>query len=59
MYEAALQVHDFFEGGIGIYPAGAGNFIHVDVRLGKARWGRVKKKGKQVYVGIDEALKAK
>jgi uncharacterized protein YcbK (DUF882 family) len=55
MYEAALQVHDFFEGGIGIYDGG---FIHVDVRLGKARWGRIKKKKKDTYVSLDEALKS-
>jgi hypothetical protein len=29
MYEAALQIPEFFDGGIGIYPAGAGNFIKV------------------------------
>lgn len=59
MYEAALQIPEFFDGGIGVYPEGAGNFIHVDVRLTKARWGRVKKGNKQVYVGIDEALRTK
>jgi uncharacterized protein YcbK (DUF882 family) len=56
MYEAALQIPEFFEGGIGIYPDN--KFIHVDVRLGKARWARIKKKKKDVYVSIDEGLKA-
>lgn len=59
MYEAALQIEDFFNGGIGVYPHN--KFIHVDVRNGKARWGRIKKKGskQQVYVSLEEALSAK
>lgn len=56
MYEAALQINDFFEGGIGVYPENG--FIHVDVRLTKARWGRIKKKKKDVYVSVEEALRA-
>lgn len=59
MYESALQIHDFFEGGIGVYPDNG--FIHVDVRNGKARWGRIKKKVKgkvqDVYVSVDEAFR--
>ena len=55
MYEAALQIHDFFEGGIGVYPDNG--FGHVDVRNGKARWGRIGKGKKAKYVSIDEALK--
>ena len=47
MYEAAKLIPEFAFGGIGLYDQ---NFIHVDVRDGKARWGRIKGK----YVGIDE-----
>lgn len=57
MYEAAMQVHDFFEGGIGVYPDNG--FVHVDVRLGKARWGRIGKGKKEKYVSIEEALRRK
>lgn len=39
MYDRALKVPAFFEGGIGLYEE---NFIHVDVRIhGKGRWARV------------------
>jgi uncharacterized protein YcbK (DUF882 family) len=55
MYEAALQIEAFFNGGIGVYPTDG--FIHVDVRQGKARWGRIGKGKKAKYVSIDEALK--
>lgn len=37
MYDRAKQVPAFLAGGIGVYD---GNFIHVDVRVGKARWAR-------------------
>lgn len=57
MYELALLVPDFEHGGIGVYPDQNTPFIHVDVRLGKARWGRIKKKKKDVYVSIEEGLK--
>lgn len=45
MYELALQVPDFVEGGIGVYDGG---FLHVDVRLNCSRWARVRGQ----YVGI-------
>jgi uncharacterized protein YcbK (DUF882 family) len=38
MYNLAVQVPDFLNGGIGVYD---GQFIHVDVRDGKARWSRI------------------
>jgi uncharacterized protein YcbK (DUF882 family) len=38
MYDRAVRVQDFAEGGIGVYD---GNFIHVDVRQRLARWARV------------------
>ena len=48
MYTLALSVKAFREGGIGIYPKyidrdgrTRGNFIHVDVRRGKARWAKI------------------
>lgn len=60
MYYQALTIDAFEAGGIGIYPDN--NFIHVDVRNGKARWARINKKsGKkvtQVYVSIEEGLAA-
>ncbi len=55
LYEAALLVKDFEAGGIGLYPDN--NFVHVDVRNTKARWARIKKAKKDVYVSIEEGLK--
>jgi uncharacterized protein YcbK (DUF882 family) len=48
-YDVAKKVPAFYFGGIGVYD---GNFLHVDVRDGKARWARVK----GVYVGIDRLV---
>jgi uncharacterized protein YcbK (DUF882 family) len=39
MYELAVQVPEFNQGGIGVYDGG---FIHVDVRSYSARWARVR-----------------
>jgi uncharacterized protein YcbK (DUF882 family) len=39
MYELALEVPQFAEGGIGVYDT---NFLHVDVRERRARWARVR-----------------
>ncbi|MFY9559049.1 MAG: D-Ala-D-Ala carboxypeptidase family metallohydrolase [Terriglobales bacterium] len=39
MYELALQVPEFAEGGIGAYDGG---FLHVDVRPHSSRWARVR-----------------
>lgn len=49
MYELALEVPQFAEGGIGVYDE---NFLHVDVRDRQARWARVSGK----YVGIAELV---
>ena len=49
MYELALEVPQFAEGGIGVYDE---NFLHVDVRDRQARWTRVSGK----YVGIAELV---
>lgn len=49
MYELALQVEAFENGGIGVYDDG---FIHVDVRDEQARWARVKNE----YVGLDQLV---
>lgn len=38
LYELALRVKQFKNGGIGVYD---GNFLHVDARGHKARWARV------------------
>jgi len=45
MYELALEVSQFAQGGIGVYDGG---FLHVDVREHRARWARVSGR----YVGI-------
>jgi uncharacterized protein YcbK (DUF882 family) len=48
MYELALKVPAFRNGGIGVYDS---HFIHVDVRGKVARWARVAGK----YIGIEES----
>jgi len=48
MYDLALKIPAFANGGIGVYDS---NFIHVDVRGVKARWARVKDE----YVGIEQS----
>jgi len=50
MYELAERVTAFHDGGIGVYPDQG--FIHVDVRDGRARWGRLRGK----YVTLTKAL---
>jgi uncharacterized protein YcbK (DUF882 family) len=52
MYEAALMVPEFEDGGIGLYTE---NFIHVDVRDGKARWSRIN----GVYTSIEKYLETR
>jgi uncharacterized protein YcbK (DUF882 family) len=49
-YELAVQVPDFVEGGIGVYDSG---FLHVDVRLTRSRWARVKGQ----YVGVHHLVR--
>jgi zinc D-Ala-D-Ala carboxypeptidase len=49
MYELALQVPEFAQGGIGAYDGG---FLHVDVRQHVARWARVRGQ----YVGIQHLI---
>ncbi len=51
MYEAALKIPAFENGGIGLYPFN--NFLHLDVGI-KRRWARIKNKK---YVSIEEGLK--
>jgi hypothetical protein len=50
MYEYALEVPEFAEGGIGVYDS---NFLPVDVRQRAARWARVRGQ----YVGIQHLVK--
>ncbi|MGA9356037.1 MAG: D-Ala-D-Ala carboxypeptidase family metallohydrolase [Terriglobales bacterium] len=38
MYDLALQVPTFLNGGIGVYDGG---FVHLDIRTHQARWARV------------------
>ena len=51
MYELALQVPAFRNGGIGAYDTG---FLHVDVRAHQARWARLRGQ----YVGIHQLVTA-
>lgn len=54
-YDLARSIPAFDDGGIGVYPAGRGqnsNFLHLDVRLGAARWARVDGK----YVGVEKGF---
>lgn len=48
--EAAFEIPAFVEGGIGLYPDE--DFVHVDCRRGRKRWGRVG----GVIVTLEEAL---
>ncbi len=50
MYELALEVPQFAQGGIGVYDGG---FLHVDVRERSARWARVSGR----YVGIRQLVR--
>jgi Peptidase M15 len=50
MYELALQIPTFAEGGIGVYDGG---FLHLDIRPYAARWARVRGQ----YVGIQHLVK--
>lgn len=50
MYELALEVPEFRDGGIGVYDGG---FLHVDVRPRRARWARVRGR----YVGIQSLVR--
>ncbi len=50
MYELALQVPAFREGGVGAYDGG---FLHVDVRTHAARWARLRGQ----YVGIQHLVR--
>ena len=47
MYELALEIPQFADGGIGAHD---GDFLHVDVREHQARWARVRGR----YVGIHQ-----
>jgi len=49
MYELALQVPTFFNGGIGVYDS---SFLHLDIRPHSARWARVRGQ----YVGIQHLV---
>ncbi len=50
MYELALAVPQFAQGGIGVYDGG---FLHVDVREHRARWARIS----GTYVGVSELVR--
>jgi len=49
MYELALQIPTFAEGGIGVYDGG---FLHLDVRQYAVRWARVRGQ----YVGVQHLV---
>lgn len=42
--------------GLGVYPHWNNPGFHLDARGYRARWGAVKRNGRQVYVSYDEAL---
>jgi zinc D-Ala-D-Ala carboxypeptidase len=50
MFELALKVPAFLDGGIGVYD---GDFIHLDVRPHAARWARIGGR----YVGLQNLVK--
>lgn len=56
MYYAALEIPDFMNGGIGIYPnkdnSNAG-FLHLDVRTNFARWSRIEGTYGKHQAGLD------
>ncbi len=49
MFELALQIPTFLNGGIGVYDGG---FLHLDIRPHQARWARVRGQ----YVGIQHLV---
>jgi uncharacterized protein YcbK (DUF882 family) len=49
MFELALQIPAFLNGGIGVYD---GVFLHLDIRPHAARWARVRGQ----YVGIQHLV---
>ena len=49
MFDLALQVPTFLNGGVGVYD---GNFLHLDIRPHQARWARVRGQ----YVGIQHLV---
>lgn len=49
MYDLAMRVPEFANGGIGAYDGG---FLHVDVREHRSRWARVRGQ----YVGIQHLI---
>lgn len=51
MFELAVQVPTFLNGGIGVYDGG---FVHLDIRPHQARWARVRGQ----YVGIQHLVTA-
>jgi uncharacterized protein YcbK (DUF882 family) len=53
IYQLALEIPAFKNGGIGLYPDAIHRFIHLDVRGQAARWG---KRGSK-YTSIEEALR--
>jgi uncharacterized protein YcbK (DUF882 family) len=50
MYDLALEVPQFAQGGIGVYDGG---FLHVDVRDNHARWARIR----GLYVNVRELVR--
>ncbi len=57
LYFEAIAVPEFRDGGAGLYVDG--NFIHVDVRGKRARWGRVDGKYTTITQALDALKKAR
>lgn len=56
MYHVALQISDFMNGGIGIYPQNynvLSGFLHLDARGYFARWSRIDGEYKKHQEGLD------
>jgi len=51
---AAIECNDFHNGGIGLYVKGDVRWVHVDVRLGRARWGEIDGKKAETLAVLDE-----
>jgi uncharacterized protein YcbK (DUF882 family) len=53
LYDLALQVPRFAQGGIGVYDS---DFVHLDVRAQSARWARVAGHYVEVHALIHESI---
>ena len=57
LYFEAIGVPEFADGGCGLYPQN--NFIHVDTRGKRARWGRLDGRYCTIHLALDALRKKK